>query len=179
MHKGPYTPRTSFMHPAPTITPQPSCPPIHATSPPPFGSLDRNSLTAWRLSGPRLMAPVIENVALLAEAAEAAAVGRYGVLPDSDAASDAQDPGPGPEGEVAGAGRGSLPVPPAYTLLIILTNGPPQDIKVGRGVGGGVEGGVVGGAQDIKVGSGVGGGEVLGIQRSESLAAAAMFDQRM
>ena len=42
-----------------------------------------------------------------------------------------------------------------------------------------VEGGVGGGAQDIKVGSVVGGGEVLGIQRNESLAAAAMFDQRM
>ncbi|GAX72647.1 hypothetical protein CEUSTIGMA_g103.t1 [Chlamydomonas eustigma] len=83
----------------------------------------RHSLASWRLSSQRLLGPLISQVAHLAETSDREAAALHpGAYTNTEAP------------EVSGAEASALSekppgAPSLYTILIILTNGPPLDIK--------------------------------------------------
>lgn len=86
-----------------------------------FSRSYRHALTKWRLSGPRHFAPIIEESCSLADRE----VDREAAYSASLIANDAfSDP---PIGE--GNKDWQVLLPPTYTILIILTCGPPEDLK--------------------------------------------------
>lgn len=85
-----------------------------------FSRLYRHSLTKWRLSGPRFFAPVIEEACALADRE----VDREAACSATLALAQQYSDPLSYEGKVSS----SLRLPPAYTVLLLLTCGPPVDL---------------------------------------------------